>query len=161
MSARNFQMMKQLLWRWPLLNAELENGDGTARDLTKWWWRKSRPLIGSLEISFRRGRYLPWSALWTHLKFFFVRVLTDNDTVTWRTTRCLTYLNVSTPWLMRQLGRLAGIFKQTRNYQTSGDEQLYLTIHLSRMKRRTPCEANTKNDCWRDLQTARRRFKKN
>lgn len=126
-----------------LVNAELENGDGTARDLTMMMEEIMTIVKYSLEISLNEEDiYL--ERFMTHLKFFCGRVLTDNGHRDLEDNEMFDLLKCKYPLAYETTRKIAEFLKQTRNYQTSEDEQLYLTIHLSRMKRRMPCEANTK-----------------
>ena len=126
-----------------LINAELENGDGAARDLTMMMEEIMAVVKYSLEISLdEEDIYL--ERVMTHLKFFCERVLTDNRHRDLEDNEMFDLLKCKYPLAYETTRKIAEFLKQTRNYQTSEDEQLYLTIHLSRMKRRMPCEANTK-----------------
>ena len=126
-----------------LVNAELENGDGAARDLTMMMEEIMTIVKYSLEISLdEEDVYL--ERFMTHLKFFCQRVLTDNDHRDLEDNEMFDLLKCKYPLAYKTTRKIAEFLKQTRNYQTSEDEQLYLTIHLSRMKRRMLCEANTK-----------------
>ena len=126
-----------------LVNAELENGDGTARDLTMMMEEIMTIVKYSLEISLdEEDIYL--ERFMTHLKFFCERVLTDSGNRDLEDNEMFDLLKCKYPLAYETTRKIAEFLKQTRNYQTSEDEQLYLTIHLSRMKRRIPCKANTK-----------------
>ena len=126
-----------------LVNAELENGDGTARDLTMMMEEIMTIVKYSLEISLdEEDIYL--ERFMTHLKFFCERVLTDRGHCDLEDNEMFDLLKCKYPLAYETTRKIAEFLKQTRNYQTSEDEQLYLTIHLSRMKRRMPCKANTK-----------------
>ncbi|MBZ2037449.1 PRD domain-containing protein [Streptococcus sanguinis] len=126
-----------------LVNAELENGDGTARDLTMMMEEIMTIVKYSLEISLdEEDIYL--ERFMTHLKFFCERVLTNSGNRDLEDNEMFDLLKCKYPLAYETTRKIAEFLKQTRNYQTSEDEQLYLTIHLSRMKRRMPCEANTK-----------------
>ena len=126
-----------------LVNAELENGDGTARDLTMMMEEIMTIVKYSLEISLdEEDIYL--ERFMTHLKFFCERVLTDRGHCDLEDNEMFDLLKCKYPLAYETTRKIAEFLKQTRNYQTSEDEQLYLTIHLSRMKRRMTCEANTK-----------------
>lgn len=126
-----------------LVNAELENGDGTARDLTMMMEEIMTIVKYSLEISLdEEDVYL--ERFMTHLKFFCERVLTDSSNRDLEDNEMFDLLKCKYPLAYETTRKIAEFLKQTRNYQTSEDEQLYLTIHLSRMKRRMTCKANTK-----------------
>ena len=126
-----------------LVNAELENGDGTARDLTMMMEEIMTIVKYSLEISLdEEDVYL--ERFMTHLKFFCERVLTDSSNRDLEDNDMFDLLKCKYPLAYETTRKNAEFLKQTRNYQISEDEQLYLTIHLSRMKRRIPCKANTK-----------------
>ena len=126
-----------------LVNAELENGDGTARDLTMMMEEIMTIVKYSLEISLdEEDIYL--ERFMTHLKFFCERVLTNSGNRDLEDNEMFDLLKCKYPLAYETTRKIAEFLKQTRNYQTSEDEQLYLTIHLSRMKRRMPCKANTK-----------------
>ncbi|MCC3167357.1 PRD domain-containing protein [Streptococcus sanguinis] len=126
-----------------LVNAELENGDGTARDLTMMMEEIMTIVKYSLEISLdEEDIYL--ERFMTHLKFFCERVLTDRGHCDLEDNEMFDLLKCKYPLAYETTRKIAEFLKQTRNYQTSEDEQLYLTIHLSRMKRRMICKANTK-----------------
>ena len=126
-----------------LVNAELENGDGTARDLTMMMEEIMTIVKYSLEISLdEEDVYL--ERFMTHLKFFCERVLTDSSNRDLEDNDMFDLLKCKYPLAYETTRKIAEFLKQTRNYQTSEDEQLYLTIHLSRMKRRMTCKANTK-----------------
>ena len=126
-----------------LVNAELENGDGTARDLTMMMEEIMTIVKYSLEISLDEvDVYL--ERFMTHLKFFCERVLTDSSNRDLEDNDMFDLLKCKYPLAYETTRKIAEFLKQTRNYQISEDEQLYLTIHLSRMKRRIPCKANTK-----------------
>lgn len=126
-----------------LVNAELENGDGTARDLTMMMEEIMTIVKYSLEISLdEEDVYL--ERFMTNLKFFCERVLTDSGNRDLEDNEMFDLLKCKYPLAYETTRKIAEFLKQTRNYQTSEDEQLYLTIHLSRMKRRMTCKANTK-----------------
>ena len=126
-----------------LVNAELENGDGTARDLTMMMEEIMTIVKYSLEISLdEEDIYL--ERFMTHLKFFCERVLTNSGNRDLEDNEMFDLLKCKYPLVYETTRKIAEFLKQTRNYQTSEDEQLYLTNHLSRMKRRMPCKANTK-----------------
>ena len=126
-----------------LVNAELENGDGTARDLTMMMEEIMTIVKYSLEISLdEEDIYL--ERFMTHLKFFCERVLTNSGNRDLEDNEMFDLLKCKYPLVYETTRKIAEFLKQTRNYQISEDEQLYLTIHLSRMKRRMPCKANTK-----------------
>ena len=126
-----------------LVNAELENGDGAARDLTMMMEEIMTIVKYSLEISLdEEDIYL--ERFMTHLKFFCERVLTNSGNRDLEDNEMFDLLKCKYPLVYETTRKIAEFLKQTRNYQTSEDEQLYLTIHLSRMKRRMPCKANTK-----------------
>ena len=126
-----------------LVNAELENGDGTARDLTMMMEEIMTIVKYSLEISLdEEDIYL--ERFMTHLKFFCERVLTNSGNRDLEDNEMFDLLKCKYPLVYETTRKIAEFLKQTRNYQTSEDEQLYLTIHLSRMKRRITCKANTK-----------------
>lgn len=126
-----------------LVNAELENGDGTARDLTMMMEEIMTIVKYSLEISLdEEDIYL--ERFMTHLKFFCERVLTNSGNRDLEDNEMFDLLKCKYPLAYETTRKIAEFLKQTRNYQTSEDEQLYLTIHLSRMKRRMICKANTK-----------------
>ena len=126
-----------------LVNAELENGDGTARDLTMMMEEIMTIVKYSLEISLdEEDIYL--ERFMTHLKFFCERVLTNSGNRDLEDNEMFDLLKCKYPLVYETTRKIAEFLKQTRNYQTSEDEQLYLTIHLSRMKRRMICKANTK-----------------
>ena len=126
-----------------LVNADLENGDGTARDLTMMMEEIMTIVKYSLEISLdEEDIYL--ERFMTHLKFFCERVLTDRGHCDLEDNEMFDLLKFKYPLAYETTRKIAEFLKQTRNYQTSEDEQLYLTIHLSRMKRRMICKANTK-----------------
>ncbi|MCY7021454.1 PRD domain-containing protein [Streptococcus sanguinis] len=126
-----------------LVNAELENGDGAARDLTMMMEEIMTIVKYSLEISLdEEDVYL--ERFMIHLKFFCERVLTDSSNRDLEDNDMFDLLKCKYPLAYETTRKIAEFLKQTRNYQTSEDEQLYLTIHLSRMKRRMTCKANTK-----------------
>ena len=126
-----------------LVNAELENGDGTARDLTMMMEEIMTIVKYSLEISLdEEDIYL--ERFMTHLKFFCERALTNSGNRDLEDNEMFDLLKCKYPLAYETTRKIAEFLKQTRNYQTSEDEQLYLTIHLSRMKRRMICKANTK-----------------
>ena len=126
-----------------LVNAELENGDGTARDLTMMMEEIMTIVKYSLEISLdEEDVYL--ERFMTHLKFFCERVLTNSGNRDLEDNEMFYLLKCKYPLAYETTRKIAEFLKQTRNYQISEDEQLYLTIHLSRMKRRMTCKANTK-----------------
>jgi len=88
-----------------LVNAELENGDGAARDLTMMMEEIMTIVKYSLEISLdEEDIYL--ERFMTHLKFFCERVLTDNGHRDLEDNKMFNLLKCKYPWLMRQLGRL-------------------------------------------------------
>lgn len=126
-----------------LVNAELENGDGAARDLTMMMEEIMTIVKYSLEISLdEEDVYL--ERFMIHLKFLCERVLTDSSNRDLEDNDMFDLLKCKYPLAYETTRKIAEFLKQTRNYQTSEDEQLYLTIHLSRMKRRMTCKANTK-----------------
>ncbi|WP_061602780.1 PRD domain-containing protein [Streptococcus sanguinis] len=112
-----------------LVNAELENGDGTARDLTMMMEEIMTIVKYSLEISLdEEDIYL--ERFMTHLKFFCERVLTDRGHRDLEDNEMFDLLKCKYPLAYETTRKIAEFLKQTRNYQTSEDEQLYLTIHL-------------------------------
>lgn len=126
-----------------LVNAELENGDGAARDLTMLMEEIMTIVKYSMEISLdEENIYL--ERFMTHLKFFCERVLTHSGHIDLEDNEMFDLLKCKYPSAYETTRKIADFLQQTRNYQTSDDEQLYLTIHLSRIKRREPCKPNMK-----------------
>ncbi|KXT77102.1 Beta-glucoside bgl operon antiterminator, BglG family [Streptococcus sp. DD11] len=120
-----------------LVNAELDSGAGAARDLTMLMEEILTIVKYSLEISLDEENIYV-ERFMTHLKFFCERVLTDSGHRDLGDNEMFEMLKVKYPLAYETTRRIAEFLKQTRDYDTSDDEQLYLTIHLSRMKRRMP-----------------------
>ena len=72
----------------------------------------------------------------TNLKFFCERVLTDRGYQEQGDNEMFEMLKCKYPIAYATTVKIAHHLKQTRNYQVSEDEQLYLTIHLSRIRKK-------------------------
>ena len=72
----------------------------------------------------------------THLKFFCERVLTGSGYRELEDNEMFDMMKYKYPYAFETTKKIVDYLKKTRNYTTSDDEQLYLTIHLSRMKRK-------------------------
>ncbi|MGT2846362.1 PRD domain-containing protein [Streptococcus massiliensis] len=117
-----------------IVNAELDNG-AAARDLTM--------LMEEILTIVKYGLEIPLDTddiyverFMTHLKFFCERVLTNHAQHDLEDNELFSMMQVKYPLAYQTTQRIAAYLQQTRNYQTSDDEQLYLTIHLSRIRRK-------------------------
>ena len=72
----------------------------------------------------------------THLKFFCERVLTGSGYRDLEDNEMFMMMKSKYPYAFETTQKIVGHLEKTRNYITSEDEQLYLIIHLSRMKRK-------------------------
>ena len=117
-----------------IVNAELDNGNVAAQDLTQLMEEIMTIVKYSLEISLD-DEDIDVQRFITHLKFFCERVLTDTGHQELDDNDMFDLLKIKYPSAYETATKITQYLKQTRNYQTSNDEQMYLTIHLSRMKR--------------------------
>lgn len=118
-----------------LVNAELESGAAAARELTQLMEEILTIVKYSLETSLDDNDIYV-ERFMTHLKFFCQRVLANQGHRDLPDTDMFDMLKIKYPLAYETTEKISDYLSQTRNYQTSEDEQLYLTIHLSRMKRR-------------------------
>ena len=72
----------------------------------------------------------------THLKFFCERVLTGSGYRDLEDNEMFLLMKSKYPCAFETAQKIVDHLEKTRNYTTSEDEQLYLIIHLSRMKRK-------------------------
>ena len=117
-----------------IVNAELDNGNVAAQDLTQLMEEIMTIVKYSLKISLDDEDIYVQRFI-THLKFFCERVLTDTGHQELDDNDMFDLLKIKYPSAYETTTKITQYLKQTRNYQTSDDEQMYLTIHLSRMKR--------------------------
>lgn len=117
-----------------LVNSELQQGDSNARDLTQLMEEIMTIVKYSLEIPLEDDDIYVQRFI-THLKFFCERVLTDKGYREMEDNEMFEMLKCKYPIAYDTTEKIAHHLKQTRNYQVSDDEQLYLTIHLSRIRK--------------------------
>ena len=117
-----------------IVNAELDSGNVAAQDLTQLMEEIMTIVKYSLEISLDDEDIYVQRFI-THLKFFCERVLTDTGHQELDDNDMFDLLKIKYLLAYETTTKITQYLKQTRNYQTSDDEQMYLTIHLSRMKR--------------------------
>lgn len=117
-----------------LVNSELQQGSSSARDMTQLMEEIMTIVKYSLEIPLEEDDIYVQRFI-THLKFFCERVLTDRGHRDLGDHEMFDLLKIKYPLAFATTEKIAHHLKQTRNYRVSEDEQLYLTIHLSRMKR--------------------------
>lgn len=117
-----------------IVNAELDSENVAAQDLTQLMEEIMTIVKYSLEISLDDEDIYVQRFI-THLKFFCERVLTDTGHQELDDNDMFDLLKIKYPSAYETATKITQYLKQTRNYQTSNDEQMYLTIHLSRMKR--------------------------
>ena len=118
-----------------LVNAELGEGASAARELTQLMEEILTIVKYSLESALEENDIYV-ERFMTHLKFFCQRVLANDGHRDLPDQDMFDMLKVKYPLAFETTKKISDYLSQTRNYQTSDDEQLYLTIHLSRMKRR-------------------------
>ena len=119
-----------------IVNAELENG-AAARDLTMLMEEIMTIVKYSLEISLDEEDIYVQRFV-THLKFFCERVLTGSGYRDLEDNEMFMMMKSKYPYAFETTQKIVGHLEKTRNYITSEDEQLYLIIHLSRVKRKLP-----------------------
>ena len=117
-----------------IVNAELENG-AAARDLTMLMEEIMTIVKYSLEISLDEEDIYVQRFV-THLKFFCERVLTGSGYRDLEDNEMFILMKSKYPCAFETAQKIVDHLEKTRNYTTSEDEQLYLIIHLSRMKRK-------------------------
>lgn len=118
-----------------LVNSELRQGSANARDLTQLMDEIMTLVKYSLEISLDASDIYV-QRFTTHLKFFCERVLADMGHRDLADNEMFDMLKVKYPAAYQTTKKIAHHLKQTRKYLVSEDEQLYLTIHLSRIRRK-------------------------
>lgn len=118
-----------------LVNAALDQGASAARDLTKFMEEILTIVKYSLEIPLDEDD-LYVARFLTHLKFFCERILTREEVRNLEDSQMFELLKSQYPLAYQTTQKIVAYLEQTRNYQTSEDEQLYLTIHLSRIRRK-------------------------
>lgn len=117
-----------------LVSSELQQGESNARDLTQLMEEIMTIVKYSLEIPLDEEDIYVQRFI-THLKFFCERVLTDRGFQEQGDNEMFEMLKCKYPIAYTTTVKIAHHLKQTRNYQVSDDEQLYLTIHLSRIRK--------------------------
>lgn len=118
-----------------LVNAELGTGTAAARELTQLMEEILTIVKYSLETSLE-DHDIYVERFMTHLKFFCQRVLANEGHRDLPDNDMFDMLKIKYPLAFETTKKISDYLRRTRNYHTSDDEQLYLTIHLSRMKRR-------------------------
>ena len=118
-----------------LVNAELGTGTAAARELTQLMEEILTIVKYSLETSLE-DHDIYVERFMTHLKFFCQRVLANDGHRDLPDNDMFDMLKIKYPLAFETTKKISDYLRRTRNYHTSDDEQLYLTIHLSRMKRR-------------------------
>ena len=117
-----------------IVNPELDNG-AAARDLTMLMEEILTIVKYSLGIPLDDDDIYVQRFM-THLKFFCERVLTHHAHRDLEDSEMFDMLKIKYPLTYQTTQKIVAYLEQTRNYQTSDDEQLYLTIHLSRIRRK-------------------------
>lgn len=118
-----------------LVNSELKDGNANARDLTQLMDEMLTIVKYSLEIPLD-DKDIYVQRFTTHLKFFCERVLTDTGHRDLEDNEMFELLKIKYPIAYQTTQKIAHHLQQTRGYQISDDEQLYLTIHLSRIRKK-------------------------
>ncbi|GGE28415.1 PRD domain-containing protein [Streptococcus himalayensis] len=118
-----------------LVNAELDQGASAARDLTMLMEEILTIVKYSLEIPLDENDIYV-ARFMTHLKFFCERILTHHEVRSLGDGQMFEMMKESYPQAYQTTQKIVTYLEQRRNYQTSEDEQLYLTIHLSRIRRK-------------------------
>lgn len=118
-----------------MVNSELKGGASNARDLTQLMDEIMTIVKYSLEIPLD-SKDIYVQRFITHLKFFCERVLTDTGHQELEDNEMFDLLKIKYPIAYQTTQKIAHHLEQTRNYKTSEDEQLYLTIHLSRIRKK-------------------------
>ncbi|WP_061911045.1 PRD domain-containing protein [Streptococcus cristatus] len=118
-----------------LVNSELQQAGSNARDLTQLMEEIMTIVKYSLEIPLDEDDIYVQRFI-THLKFFCERVLTNTGYQEIEDNEMFELLKCKYPIAYGTTEKISHHLKQTRNYQVSEDEQLYLTIHLSRIRKK-------------------------
>ena len=118
-----------------LVNSELQQAGSNARDLTQLMEEIMTIVKYSLEIPLDEDDIYV-QRFTTHLKFFCERVLTNTGYQEIEDNEMFELLKCKYPIAYGTTEKISHHLKQTRNYQVSEDEQLYLTIHLSRIRKK-------------------------
>ncbi|MBZ2099199.1 PRD domain-containing protein [Streptococcus mitis] len=117
-----------------LVNSELHQGASNARDLTQLMEEILTIVKYSLEIPLEEDDIYVQRFI-THLKFFCERVLVGRTHRDLEDTEMFELLKIKYPKAYATTEKISHHLEQTRQYRISDDEQLYLTIHLSRIKK--------------------------
>lgn len=118
-----------------LVNSGLQQDTATAHGLTQLMEEIMTIVKYSLEIPLEESDIYVQRFI-THLKFFCERVLADTGLRELEDNEMFDMLKLKYPQAYATTEKIATHLKQTRSYQVSDDEQLYLTIHLSRMRKK-------------------------
>lgn len=118
-----------------LVNSELKDGSSNAQELAQLIEEIMTIVKYSLEIPLDDEDIYVQRFI-THLKFFCERVLTDTGHQELEDNEMFDLLKIKYPIAYQTTQKIAHHLEQTRNYKTSEDEQLYLTIHLSRIRKK-------------------------
>lgn len=119
-----------------LLNSELKPGHSLAQDLTQLMEEILTIVKYSLELPLD-ATDLYVQRFTTHLKFFCERVLTKETHRDLKDTEMFELLKLKYKQAYETTQKIAHHLEQTRDYSLSEDEQLYLTIHLSRIQKKS------------------------
>lgn len=118
-----------------LVNSELQQGHSAAQDLTQLMEEIMTIVKYSLEIPLDDADIYV-QRFTTHLKFFCERVLTGAEHRDLEDNEMFDVLKIKYPQAYETTQKIAYHLEQTREYRISEDEQLYLTIHLSRIRKK-------------------------
>lgn len=116
-----------------LVNSELNQTGSAAQDLTRLMEEILTIVKYSLEIPLDENNIYVQRFM-THLKFFCERVLANTSHNILEDNEMFDLLKCKYPLAYDTTQKIAAYLAQTRHYTTSEDEQMYLTIHLSRIK---------------------------
>lgn len=118
-----------------LVNSELNYQNSNARDLTQLMEEIMTIVKYSLEIPLEQDDIYVQRFI-THLKFFCERVLTNTNQEELDDSLMFELMCKKYPIAYETTKKIALHLEKTRQYSISDDEQLYLTIHLSRIRKK-------------------------
>lgn len=120
-----------------IVNSELEsNNSSIVSELTKLIEEVITIVKYSLQLSLTESD-IYYQRFMTHLRFFAERVLLKSSELPEKTGQVddALYQMIATkyPEAYQTTQKITGFLMQTRHYEVSADEQMYLTIHLARI----------------------------
>lgn len=118
-----------------LVNSELNYENSNARDLTQLMEEIMTIVKYSLEIPLEQDDIYVQRFI-THLKFFCERVLTNTKQEELNDLAMFELMYQKYPLAYETTKKIVLHLEKSRQYFVSDDEQLYLTIHLSRIRKK-------------------------